>query len=175
MNGHNTSFLVDTGAAVTLMRKDTWDQVNDGVAELEPWKERQLVGVDGTPLQVYGQACVEIVLDGTNYPSAIVVVGPLTTNAILGLDFMRAHKVSIDLGRAEMRIGQKRPGVERSMGCLVDSIVLRLLSEQVVIAYVCGAELKGPCLVDNSGLSCCVARTLVEPQDGRVPVRSKQR
>ena len=178
MNGHSTSFLVDTGAAVTLMRKDTWDQVNDGLAtELEPWSERQLVSVDGTPLQVHGQACVDIVLDGTNYQSGIVVVSPLTTNAILGLDFMRAHEVSIDLGRAEMRIGQKRPlkiGVERSMGnavCLVDSIVLPPLSERVVIAYVCGAELKGPCLVDDSGSPCCVARALVEPLDGRVPVR----
>ena len=55
-----------------------------------------------------------------------MVVSQLTTNAILGLDFIRAHGVNIDLGRAEMRIGLKRPlkiGVERSMGnavCLVE-------------------------------------------------------
>ena len=79
VNGHSTSFLMDTGAEVTLTRKDTWDQVTDGLAtELEPWSERQLVSVDGIPLQVYGQVCVDIVLDGTNYQSGIVHGGEST-------------------------------------------------------------------------------------------------
>ena len=59
--GQAISFLVDTGAAVTLMRKDTWDQVTQGQkVDLEPYREQQLVSVDGTPLQVYGHASTQI-------------------------------------------------------------------------------------------------------------------
>ena len=136
---------------------------------LEPWNERQLVSVDGNPLQVYGQASMDIILDGTKYQSQTVVVSPLTTSAILGLDFMKTHDVSINLGRAEMRIGQKRPiriGVEpsvRNSVCLVDSVVLPPLSECVVMAYACDASVRGPCVVNDGGSPCCVARALVQP------------
>ena len=51
VNGHNLSFLVDTGAAVTLIQKDVWDEVSAGsTVKLEPWNKRQLVSVDGNPL-----------------------------------------------------------------------------------------------------------------------------
>ena len=45
-------FLVDTGAAVTLMWKDTWDQVTQGQkVDLEPYREQQLVSVDSSCCQ----------------------------------------------------------------------------------------------------------------------------
>ncbi len=95
MNGKALSFLIDTGAAVA------WDE--------KPWAEVQLVGVDGSPLTVHGQAKVDLWLYGHRYPTRVVVVSPLTTEAILGLDFLRERKASIDLGRAELRICQQPP------------------------------------------------------------------
>ena len=45
--GQSISFLVDTGAAVTLMRKDTWDQITQGQkVDLEAYREQQLMSVD---------------------------------------------------------------------------------------------------------------------------------
>ena len=55
MNGTPLSLLVDTGAAVTLMSKETWDEIcPTSNGKLRPWVERQLVSVDGTALQVFG-------------------------------------------------------------------------------------------------------------------------
>ena len=98
INGHATALLVDTGAAVTLVRKDVWDQINKGRGvKLKPWEERQLVSVDGSPLHVYGSVPVDLSLAGALYQADIVVVSPLNTEAILGLDFLRKHKVTVDM------------------------------------------------------------------------------
>ena len=62
VNGSPTSFLLDTGAAVTLMRKDEWDHISLGM-ELEPWAEHNLVSIDGTPLLIYGHPTVDHLLE----------------------------------------------------------------------------------------------------------------
>ena len=47
--------MVDTGAAVSLLRKDKW-QLLGGTDKykLEQWTGSQLVGVEGSPVPVYG-------------------------------------------------------------------------------------------------------------------------
>ena len=50
-------FILDTGAPVTLMKEDLWDQVSTAET-VQPWTGPPLVGVEGTPLQVRG--CAEI-------------------------------------------------------------------------------------------------------------------
>ena len=106
MNGKALSFLIDTGAAVTLIHKDAWDNMQ---RQLEPWAEVRLVGVDGSPLTVHGQARVDISLHGHSYPTRVVVVSPLTTEAILGLDFLQERKASINFEKAELSICQQPP------------------------------------------------------------------
>ena len=71
------------------------------------------------------------------------MVSPLSTEAILGLDFMRKHKVTIDLGKAEINIGREDPiTIQHNQSphvlgsaCLLDSVRLPPLSEIVVMAY----------------------------------------
>ena len=49
INGRPVSFLLDTGAAVSLIRKDIWDSLEWG-ADLTTWSsDAQLVGMDGSP------------------------------------------------------------------------------------------------------------------------------
>ena len=127
------------------MRKNTWDQVTQGQkVDLEPYREQQLVSVDGTPLQVYGHASMDLLLNGNKYETGIVVVSPLTTEAILGLDFMRKHKDTIDLGKAEINIGREDPITIHQhnqsphiLGSvfLLDTVRLPPLSEMVIMAY----------------------------------------
>ena len=87
------SFLLDTGAAVTLIREDVWSRINSGgQVRLEPWSEQRLVSVDGSPLDVFGQTEVELDLGRCVFQMTVVVVSPLTTEAILGLDFFKEIK-----------------------------------------------------------------------------------
>ena len=65
VNGVSTSFLLDTGSAVTLLQKDTWDWISvTNPQKLSPWSKLQLVGVDGSPLIVHGSTSIDLELQG---------------------------------------------------------------------------------------------------------------
>ena len=83
INGVLIPFLLDTGAAATLLRKDTWERVNAGNQQsLQTYSAVQLVGVDGSPLKIHGCATVDLRLKGHSL-STDIVVSPLTAEAIL--------------------------------------------------------------------------------------------
>ena len=63
IRGVDVCFMLDTGAAVSLLRKDVWDNVGSE-HRLSPWTGPRLVGVEGTPLEVHGVATLEISLVG---------------------------------------------------------------------------------------------------------------
>ena len=106
INGRRASFLLYTGAAVTLLRKDTWDRVNaqSPSQELEPWSGKGLVGEDGSQLTVHGTARVLLELPDRKVPADVVVVTPLISEGILGLDYLQKKGASIDLERGQMRL-----------------------------------------------------------------------
>ena len=145
IDGQAISFLIDTGAAVTLMQKDTWDQVTQGQEiDLEPYGEQQLVNVDGTPLQIYRHASMDLLMNGNNNEPGIVEVNQLNTEAILGLDFMMKHKITIDLGKAQININREGPITIHqpnqsphviSSVCLIDCMKLPPLSEIIVMTF----------------------------------------
>ena len=95
ISGIPTSFFLDTGAAMTLLCLDTWAKVTaDCLQELKRWSALKDVGVDGSPLIIYGSAALQVQIGGKQ-----AVVSPLTTEAILGLDFLHAHQALIDLAK----------------------------------------------------------------------------
>ena len=73
--------MLDTGAPVSLVRKDVFDQAQ---VELVPWAGGGLVGVEGTPLVIHGIAAVEIGLLGKLLPTEVIVARSLKAQAILG-------------------------------------------------------------------------------------------
>ena len=62
--GIPTTFIIDTGAAVILLRKDMWDKLPQGGKLLTPWDGTPLVGVAGNPLEVWGSVIVEVEIAG---------------------------------------------------------------------------------------------------------------
>lgn len=105
VDGVQVSLLLDTGAAVTVLREDTWSQVTaKNPQALRPWSAVTLVSAGGTPLTVRGCASVQLELGGEEFMVEIVVVSPLTSEAILGLDFLREHEASIDLASRRLHL-----------------------------------------------------------------------
>lgn len=183
---------MDTGAAVTLLRDDTWERVNAAGAELKPWNGQRLVGVEGSPLQVRGCTRVDLDLSGETFQADTVVVSPLSTEAILGLDFLLQNAATIDLEKGEIRFAKNRICVplqrisaskevvdgERMSSnptvCVVDTVNMPPHSEMEVMATVRGQGGAGPWLlegVQQRRLPVVVARALVEPRTEQVPVR----
>ena len=66
---------------------------------MQPGISQQLVSVDGTPLKICGSAVVLVQLADRTFDINIVVAEGLTTEAILGLDFLEAHLCILDLSR----------------------------------------------------------------------------
>ena len=104
VGGVPVTLLLDTGAAVTLLRQDVWTKVAAQSSDLEPWSGATLVSAGGTPLTVHGHAYVAFELGGRRFKTDFVVVSPLTSEAILGIDFLQAQLAMIDLGQKELRL-----------------------------------------------------------------------
>lgn len=96
--GNTCSFLVDTGAAVSLISLDVWKQLSAPVT-LEPLVKQRLVSVSGSPLEVAGSARVTIVIGGTGFEVTVIVVDGVAAEGILGLDFLQLHQCSIDIDK----------------------------------------------------------------------------
>ena len=126
---------------------------------------------------------MDLLLNGNKYEAGIVVVSPLITKASLGLDFMRKHKVTIDLGKAEINIGREDPITIHQhnqsphvLGSvfLLDSVTLPPLSEIVVMAYSDILTQGETYIIEvkpGKSLACSVAHALVEPRNSKIPIR----
>ena len=94
-------FLLDTGAAVTLINTSTWKRYQSTPHPkpiMQPWTRQQLVSVDGSPLKVSGTDCNRHSSVGyIPFPISVVVVNDLTEDAILGLDFLQLYNCVIDI------------------------------------------------------------------------------
>ena len=101
-NKVENSFLVDTGAGVSLLHEDQWKKSDPKQDEIKPWSEQQLVGVDGTPLHVLGSAVLYIVLSGKQFSQTMIIVRSLTAEAILGLNFLQDNRAVIDLDKQQL-------------------------------------------------------------------------
>ena len=68
VHGADVRFLVDTGAAVSLLNSTVWRKLTaDASLRLEPWLGARLVGVDGSQLRVFGQAPTSTCNWNSNY------------------------------------------------------------------------------------------------------------
>ena len=115
INGIEMSLLLDTGAAVALLREEAWSRViAKEPQDLRPWSTVTLVSAGGTPLTIHGSACVELELEGKKFMTEIVVVSPLTSEAILGLNFLQEQQAVIDLGGKRLHL--KASGCDIPLG-----------------------------------------------------------
>lgn len=180
------SLLLDTGAAVTLLREDTWLQVAaDNPQALRPWSAGKLVSAGGTPLTIHGCANIELKLGTEKFSTDVVVVSPLTSEAIIGLDFLMEQQASIDLTSKTLHL--------RERGCdlpLRDPVVLHETTAEVPVRAAMTVEIpprsmrqvtgdtvetvKGTWLLQEAtdkNLPFAVASALVEPTSTTVPLR----
>ena len=63
---------------------------------MQPWPGEKLVGVNGTSLSDRGCIHAPLCIGGTQFDGSFVIASDLWVEAIVGLDFIRAHKCVID-------------------------------------------------------------------------------
>ena len=174
-------FVLDTGAAVTLVRKELWELSKLQGMELEEWNGKQLVGVEGTPLHVCGIAQVQISLGGRCFQSQVVIVSGLTADAILGLDFLEANGCTINLGKKTLHFQdcnlslsldtsiQSSPTTVRV--AVVSTLQVPAYSEMEVMAKVEKPSVPGLWAVEGETDQIMVAHAVVDASAHLIPVR----
>jgi len=98
VSGVRVSFMLDTGASVSLLSESMWESINanDTSHELKHWTGSQLVGVDGSTLVIRGETTINITLAGRVVTGDVLVAGGLGMPAILGLDFLEKNSCVIN-------------------------------------------------------------------------------
>ena len=71
VNCKDVTFLLDTGAALTLLQSRVWERTG---VELKHYTGPDLVGADGSPIPVRGSASVTIKLRSGNFDADVVIV-----------------------------------------------------------------------------------------------------
>jgi len=60
VSGVEVRFMLDTGASVSLLSRDTWEQVSEVKSKAQTWTGPQLTGVEGSPILIHGVATIDI-------------------------------------------------------------------------------------------------------------------
>jgi hypothetical protein len=183
LGGRSFSFLIDTGAAVSLLSTHTWElvQSTSQVNPLKPWTSTRLVGVNGSPIQVKGTTTIHITLNGHILQISVVVVHNLNEDAILGLDFLSNHHCIIDTSKNLLHFQknnfsvplQSEQNIEPSISAahLVTTTVVPPKSEMEVLAYMNHPSSNTWLAENNLQNGVTVARALVKPMNAHIVLR----
>lgn len=183
-------FLIDTGAAVTLINDTVWKRCQKASAcpTLEPGNQHNLTGVDGSPLQVLGAAQLLMDIGGTQVSFTAGIVTGISEEGILGLDFLTQFKCTIDLGTrilwsshgnmlVDLACSPTRNNEQDSAipvyAILKSTVVIPARSEMEVMAGIDNKCIPSKeYLIENHIKGhAVVARGIIQPQDQNIVLR----
>lgn len=129
LNGVDVSMLVNTAAAVLLLQLDVWEQIMvSNPVVLQPCTTLRLLGAGGEPLTVHGRAQVSLKLGSNCFLINTVVVSSLTSQAILGLDFLVDQQASISLPNRTLQL--------KEAGCNIPLEVPPIVGDPITKCYL---------------------------------------
>ena len=99
-------WLVDTGASVTCMRRQAFERLDRSLmTQLEMSKTFSITGATGHDFDLVGAFDMPIRIANRTYRFPVIVTEQLQVEAIMGIDFLKAHVAKIDpaAGRLIMR------------------------------------------------------------------------
>ena len=184
IQGTSVTLLLDTGAAVTLLRHDVWMGITAQPSDLKPWSGATLVSAGGEPLTTHGCTCLPLKLGGRTLEIEFVVASPLTSEAIFGVDFLQAQQATIDMGEGVLHLKKSScdialdpPPLGQPLAVArpvrsSDTVEVPPRSVMEITACVDG-NVEGVWLVEalDKDMHVAVARAVVEPTSNTLPVR----
>ena len=100
INANPVSVLVDTSVATTSITDELWEQVCKEIARLESWIGQNLFGVFETPLIKF--MAVHTYLARQKFLADVMMLSPISTEAILGFDFLLQYSAIINLAEKSL-------------------------------------------------------------------------
>ena len=140
----SVKFVIDTGAAVSLKCEDMWTRITGGSVGLSLWMGSPLVGAEGSKISIKGVATMVFSIAGQKVEGDFLVTNQLSSEAILGLDFLEQNQCVINAeqhtvhlqGKAAM--GNRKTGLQLAQLSLAasDKLVVPPLSKLEIMASV---------------------------------------
>ena len=176
---------------MSLISERLWDRTKKAGEQLsQTGTNHKLVGVQGLPLPLCGatQVSLQIPGMGKTFPVEMLVAKSITTDVILGRDFLQEHKCSVLLGecnqlhftteRVTADLGRNQGGntiasvgisVEESIEIPPQSKMEIMMKTPSITPSTTSTWLVEPNIGDRN--AAFVARAMVNPEAGEIPVR----
>ena len=176
------NFLLDTGSPVSLLNGSVWEKIKSPGSVLHPWTGSALIGVGGQHLQIQGTAEVQVQVAGQPFPIRMLIVDNLSTEAILGLDFMEANQCSLAVGERLLHIPSCKYPIPVNGNChnppvanvvMEETRIIPPYSELEVMAIIPTICLGKPYVLESTPIKTAViaVRALIESTGETIPVR----
>ena len=94
--GHTSLFLLDAGAAVSLIHSALWTRCCSNVSLQRSFLVHQLMGVTDNPLTVRGAATLSLVIGKDTFHTPVLIVDDLTEDGIIGIDFLQTQHCTLN-------------------------------------------------------------------------------
>ena len=78
--------------------------------------------MDGTHLAVHGSCVIPVCIDGKVFNHPVYVMSDITTEALLGLDFLESHQCSFDAGKKTLTFSESGTKVPLQKGDDMENI-----------------------------------------------------
>ena len=188
VNGVSASILVNTGAAATILSKKLWDRTGCKTP-LTSSDGQKLVSVQGIPLHLHGGTQIELQLKDELFSVRVMIADTLTTgvDVILGRDFLRDHRCTIEMGEKRDTLhfkdrsisfilnGQELPPQATQVHVLLhEPLQVPPHSEIEVMARVPASTVNQTWMVEgdkHDRSAVMVARAVVTPVGTEIPLR----
>lgn len=190
VNLYIVNFMIDTGAAVSLLNFKIWDKVKMASDELLQWPSPGLVGVGGMPIEVRGTTKLNVGFEGKQFVIDVVIADLGETEAIVGLDFLEGYQSVINTKHHTLDIEGHHlsiPLYKKGVGINPDNSISVVLPENLQIpgcsqVEVCGkltSRTNQVLLVEGRNISqqplVLIATSVVKAcgskADAKIPVR----
>lgn len=107
VNGVTAKFLVDTGATISLISNALFEKFKSSDSPEIRQINQEITTANGTPVCTRGTANVTVKL-GNCHSVLEVVIADLTVDGILGLDFLKNNRCTIDLEKGVLVWDQQK-------------------------------------------------------------------
>ena len=158
-----TRFLLDTGAAMSVVR---WDTLSKNHQDQVIAIYSKAVGANGQPLDVVGQVTLSVSIGKLTCEQKFLVVRGLTVDCLLGSDFLSGQAAIIDCKERKLSLG---------IGCRcnvsIDMGKIRQTTEEISLTVVAAVDVEIPGSTIQVATGCVredvssIQEGLFEPRD----------
>lgn len=107
IGGRKTHGLIDTGAGISCISKTFLDKTDFKNSTFQNCTLKEIIGVGGERHRILGKVDIPIAVSGFKISYHFYVLDSLHHSLILGIDFLKHHKVQIDLEAGKVHIKDK--------------------------------------------------------------------